>query len=57
MKTPYRVPQLAAHGTVYDVTAIFGGASGSDVLRNGAVVVATGAASINACAEVSGACI
>ena len=57
MKKPYNAPRLVGHGTVEQLTAIFGGAAQQDVLRNGNVVTQIGNASINACAEVGGTCL
>lgn len=57
MKKQYRQPALQAHGSVEQLTAIFGGPAQQDVLRNGNVIVAVGQNSINACAEISGVCM
>lgn len=57
MKKSYAAPALQAHGTVEQLTAIFGSPVQQDVLRAGGTVVATGTGSINACAEVGGTCI
>ena len=57
MKKQYRQPALQSHGTVEQVTAIFGGPAQQDVLRNGNVIVAVGQNSINACAEQGGVCM
>jgi len=57
MKQEWGSPSFVKHGSLSELTQIFGNA-GSDVLTgvNG-VVVSTGDSSISACAQVKGVCI
>ena len=57
MKKLYARPDVAAHGTVDQITAVFGNAAQRDVLRNSNTVLQEGNLSISACAEVSGVCL
>ena len=58
MRKSYRAPSLSTHGTVEQITAVFGNMATRDVLRNAnGDVVQSGVLSINACAEQSGRCI
>ena len=58
MKKSYLAPRLSTHGSVEQITAIFGNMATRDVLRNAnGDVVQSGTQSINACAEQSARCI
>ena len=58
MKKTYLAPRLSTHGSVEQITAVFGNVATRDVLRNAnGDVVQSGNLSINACAEASGRCI
>lgn len=57
MKQEWVSPSFLKHGSFSELTQVFGNA-GSDVLTGpGGVVVATGNVSIDACAQIKGACI
>ena len=58
MKKTYSTPELTVHGSLVNITGVFGGPSPQDVLvdPNGNVVL-EGDQSIDACAEIDGECI